>query len=124
MSESKPIFPGAYYGQASPEGEWIWKGTGSPDDDWTYHKEEQIMPEERDQPPSVDDAATALVDKLLVLTAKSPIHTGHGYLHIIGEGELEPELSDLAKLIHPELYPEPEPPPAEEPAAVEAPTQA
>jgi len=34
MAEAKPDFPGDHYGQLSAEGEWVWNGTGRPDDDW------------------------------------------------------------------------------------------
>lgn len=34
MSESKPTTPGTYYGEVSPQGQWIWNGTGLPGDDW------------------------------------------------------------------------------------------
>jgi hypothetical protein len=77
-------------------------------------------PEEQAEEKAVtlDEAAKALLDKLQMLTAKTPIHTGYGYLHIIGEGELEPELSTLAYIIYP--------PPvrSEEAPAEEAPAEA
>ena len=72
-------------------------------------------------PPTFEEAAIALVHKLVHLTSLSPIHTGYGYLHIIKEGELEPELSDLKAYTDREegiAVAGPEPPPSEVPQNV------
>jgi len=34
MSEPKPTSPGTFYGELSPQGQWLWNGTGQPTDDW------------------------------------------------------------------------------------------
>jgi hypothetical protein len=85
----------------------------------TSEEAPEQQPEEKTEEKAVtlDEAAKALLDKLQMLTAKTPLHTGYGYLHIITEGELEPELSTLAYIIYP--------PPvrAEEPASEEAPAE-
>lgn len=47
-SESQPALPGTYYGELSPEGQWFWNGTGTPDDRWIANP--QNVPVQQVQP--------------------------------------------------------------------------
>ena len=82
--------------------------------------EEQQAPaseEEQSAPVSEEDLTKALVDKLKAFLDRGTTWTGHGYLYVIKELELEPEFTALRKTLYPEQYPEPQ---AEQESAPEA----
>jgi len=49
-TESKPSSRGTHYGQLSPGGHWMWKGTGGASDDWVVQVGQQKAPEVLAQP--------------------------------------------------------------------------
>lgn len=43
--EAKPLEPGTYYGELSPQEEWFWDGTGRPEDQWIVNPSVVTNPE-------------------------------------------------------------------------------
>lgn len=46
--EPLPSLPGTYYGELSPGGQWFWRGTGAPDDEWIAAGTQAELPSQED----------------------------------------------------------------------------
>lgn len=72
LVEPEPQLPGTHYGELSPEGQWVWDGTGKPDDKWIANPEkagvQAEQPEQLAAPtPGTAILATATIDSLFAL---------------------------------------------------------